>query len=189
MFRFSDGNTLTGATLDYRKLARIPAARISKNICNLMHYSYASKCGLQTYERGFEKIAKQSRPRLRMGWILDRVVLHKQTKNPSSNGKNNTASFSFATEQDFDIVSDGKRRLEITMAHPSTTKSWAIARALPGFDGLVLHQAVPIPKLGPHDVLVKFHYVSLNYRDVIIPQVSSPQYPRLFLELTRDIRE
>jgi len=112
-----------------------------------------------------------------------------RTKENPSNGGGGTASFSFATEQDFDIVSHGKIRLEITMAHPSATKSWAIDSALPGFDGLVLHQAVPIPKLGSHDVLVKFHYVSLNYRDVIIPQVSSPRYPSFFLELTRDTRE
>lgn len=55
---------------------------------------------------------------------------------------------------------------------PSTTKQWTV-EAPTGFDGLKLKEA-EIPALGDHDVLVNFHYASLNYRDLIISLVSIP---------------
>ena len=53
---------------------------------------------------------------------------------------------------------------------PSTTKQWTVI-GKDGFDKLRFDEKVELPTLGDHDVLVNFHYVSLNYRDLIIPQV------------------
>jgi NADPH:quinone reductase-like Zn-dependent oxidoreductase len=41
-----------------------------------------------------------------------------------------------------------------------------------GFDGLQFQDA-QTPKLGEHDVLVKLHAASLNYRDLAIAKVSA----------------
>ncbi|KAL8647172.1 MAG: hypothetical protein Q9210_005717 [Variospora velana] len=56
---------------------------------------------------------------------------------------------------------------------PSTTKQWTVA-GKSGFDSLQFDEKAQIPQLGDHDVLVHFHYVSLNYRDVIIPMGEYP---------------
>jgi hypothetical protein len=53
---------------------------------------------------------------------------------------------------------------------PQSTKRWTVQGAT-GFDSLRFDE-VPVAKLGPTEVLVKFHYASLNYRDLIIPMVS-----------------
>lgn len=53
---------------------------------------------------------------------------------------------------------------------PSHTKQWTV-EGKSGFDSLQWNEKAEIPQLGDHDVLVHFHYVSLNYRDLIIPQV------------------
>ena len=53
---------------------------------------------------------------------------------------------------------------------PSTTKQWSIV-GKDGFDSLKFEERAEIPSLGDHDVLVNFHYASLNYRDLIIPKV------------------
>ena len=65
---------------------------------------------------------------------------------------------------------------------PSTTKQWTV-NGKAGFDGLKWDEKAPIPQLGDHDVLVHFHYTSLNYRDLIIPKV--PSAPQLTLDCTR----
>lgn len=49
-------------------------------------------------------------------------------------------------------------------------KSWTVLDKEHGFDGLKFGES-PIPEVGEHDVLVKFHAASLNYRDLIIPKV------------------
>ena len=54
---------------------------------------------------------------------------------------------------------------------PSTTKQWTV-EGKNGFDSLKFHEKADIPALGDHDVLVNFHYASLNYRDLIIPKVT-----------------
>jgi len=54
---------------------------------------------------------------------------------------------------------------------PSTQKAWSVTSKEKGFDGLVLKKDAPVPKIGEHEVLVKFHAASLNYRDLIIPKV------------------
>ncbi|KAK4693188.1 hypothetical protein P7C71_g4166, partial [Lecanoromycetidae sp. Uapishka_2] len=65
---------------------------------------------------------------------------------------------------------------------PSTTKQWQVT-GKEGFESLKLDEKAEIPKLGDHDVLVNFHYASLNYRDLIIPKgkypfpVSTPVVP------------
>ena len=41
-----------------------------------------------------------------------------------------------------------------------------------GFDGLVLEEKM-MPELAAHEVLVKFHAVALNYRDLMIPRVKA----------------
>ncbi|KAL8769941.1 MAG: hypothetical protein Q9209_004188 [Squamulea sp. 1 TL-2023] len=56
---------------------------------------------------------------------------------------------------------------------PTNTKQWTIA-GKNGFDSLKLEEKAQIPQLGEHDVLVRFHYVSLNYRDLIIPKGKYP---------------
>ena len=56
---------------------------------------------------------------------------------------------------------------------PSTTKQWTV-EGPNGFDGLKWNDKAEIPALGDHDVLVNFHYASLNYRDLIISLVSTP---------------
>ncbi|KAI9705444.1 MAG: hypothetical protein M1836_006199 [Candelina mexicana] len=56
---------------------------------------------------------------------------------------------------------------------PQTTKQWVV-EGRNGFDSLKLNQQAELPKLGDHDILVKFHAVSLNYRNLIIPK---GQYP------------
>ncbi|KAI9821768.1 MAG: hypothetical protein M1827_002349 [Pycnora praestabilis] len=56
---------------------------------------------------------------------------------------------------------------------PTTTKQWTI-QGQDGFESLKLDSSAQISKLGEHDVLVKMHAASLNYRDLIIPK---GQYP------------
>lgn len=56
---------------------------------------------------------------------------------------------------------------------PTTTKQWNVTGRT-GFDCLQFNEKVNIPKLGDHDVLVHFHSVSLNYRDLIITKVIIP---------------
>lgn len=56
------------------------------------------------------------------------------------------------------------------MSLPKTTDQWVV-KGKGGFDDLVLQKDVKIPALGEHDVLVQVQAVSLNYRDLIIPQV------------------
>ena len=56
---------------------------------------------------------------------------------------------------------------------PQTTKQWTI-EGQSGFDDLKYHDAAPLPKeLDNNEVLVNFHYASLNYRDLIIPKVGA----------------
>lgn len=50
---------------------------------------------------------------------------------------------------------------------PTTTKQWQVT-GKDGFESLKFSENAPIPDLGDHDVLVNFHYASLNYRDLII---------------------
>ncbi|KAL8962970.1 MAG: hypothetical protein Q9193_000709 [Seirophora villosa] len=56
---------------------------------------------------------------------------------------------------------------------PTTTKQWTVA-GKSGFDSLKFEEKAQISPLGEHDVLVHFHYVSLNYRDLIIPKGKYP---------------
>lgn len=56
---------------------------------------------------------------------------------------------------------------------PPTTMQWTV-EGKTGFDSLKFHEKVDIPTLGDHDVLVNFHYASLNYRDLVIPKVGLP---------------
>lgn len=59
---------------------------------------------------------------------------------------------------------------------PSTTKQWTVT-GKNGFDSLSFNEKAEIPQLGDRDVLVNFHYASLNYRDLIIPKVSFKPHP------------
>jgi NADPH:quinone reductase-like Zn-dependent oxidoreductase len=56
---------------------------------------------------------------------------------------------------------------------PITSKQWRVERTNIGFDGLVLEEKT-VPELTAHEVLVKFHAVALNYRDLMIPRVKAP---------------
>ncbi len=53
---------------------------------------------------------------------------------------------------------------------PSTTAQWVIS-SKDGFDKMTLEKDVKIPQLSEHEVLLEVDAVSLNYRDLIIPQV------------------
>ena len=64
---------------------------------------------------------------------------------------------------------------------PATYKKWII-QGKNGFNSLTLVED-KVPDLGDHDVLVKMHYVSLNYRDLIIPK---GKHRSLFLILCID---
>ncbi|TGO26388.1 hypothetical protein BPAE_0060g00030 [Botrytis paeoniae] len=59
------------------------------------------------------------------------------------------------------------------MSLPKTTKAWTI-QGQNGFDSLVFNEQTPLPAFSDNDVLIKFHAVSLNFRDLII---SLGQYP------------
>ena len=56
---------------------------------------------------------------------------------------------------------------------PSTTSQWSVVGAS-GFSDLKFTKGNPIPALGPNDVLIKLHWVSLNYRD---PQILQGEFP------------
>lgn len=53
---------------------------------------------------------------------------------------------------------------------PAKMHQWTVLDKENGFDGLTFGEA-PVPKVGEHEVLVKFRAASLNYRDLIIPKV------------------
>lgn len=56
---------------------------------------------------------------------------------------------------------------------PSTMKQWNVG-GRDGFDSLKLTKDAKVPELRDHQVLVKWHAASLNYRDLVIPK---GQYP------------
>ncbi|PTB68542.1 GroES-like protein [Trichoderma citrinoviride] len=57
------------------------------------------------------------------------------------------------------------------MSLPTKTRAWSIREIRKdSFDGIVLQEDVPLPKLGERDVLVQIEAVSLNYRDLAIPR-------------------
>ncbi|KAH8782279.1 hypothetical protein BGZ57DRAFT_195759 [Hyaloscypha finlandica] len=58
-------------------------------------------------------------------------------------------------------------------AIPKTMRAWSV-ESTNGFDSLTFHTEAPLPKPSDYEVLVKFHAVSLNYRDLLIPK---GQYP------------
>ena len=59
------------------------------------------------------------------------------------------------------------------MSLPTTTDAWIVQGqdAEKGWDNLQLKKDQKIPELGEYDVLVQIQAVSLNYRDLAIPQV------------------
>lgn len=61
------------------------------------------------------------------------------------------------------------------MSLPTTTDAWVLQGkdANKGWDNLRLEKDRKIPELGEYDVLVQIQAVSLNYRDLAIPQVCS----------------
>ncbi len=60
------------------------------------------------------------------------------------------------------------------MSLPKTTKAWILQGSDDkGFDNLKLVHDYPVPELGEKDCLVQIQAVSLNYRDLVIPKVST----------------
>ncbi|KAB5533487.1 hypothetical protein GE09DRAFT_972875 [Coniochaeta sp. 2T2.1] len=59
------------------------------------------------------------------------------------------------------------------MSIPQKQKQWVITSGEKGFDGLQSQEA-QVPKVGAHDVLVKLHAASLNYRDLAIAKGMYP---------------
>lgn len=60
------------------------------------------------------------------------------------------------------------------MSLPKTSEAWTIRDTKNGFDELKFEKDYTIPELHEHDCLIQIQAVSLNYRDLIIPQ---GQYP------------
>ena len=56
---------------------------------------------------------------------------------------------------------------------PKSNKTWTV-EGKNGFESLKFNENGSVPELSEHDVLVRFHYASLNYRDLIIPKVRYP---------------
>ena len=50
---------------------------------------------------------------------------------------------------------------------PKTTDAW-VTKGTTGLDNLVFESGRPLPAVEDHDVMVKFHGASLNYRDISI---------------------
>lgn len=61
---------------------------------------------------------------------------------------------------------------------PKTQKQWVVLSTDKGFDGMVLKQSSPVPQVGDNEVLVKLRGASLNFRDLIIPRVSTYQHAK-----------
>lgn len=53
------------------------------------------------------------------------------------------------------------------MSLPMTTDAW-VTKGTTGLDNLMLESGRPLPAVGDHDVMVKFHGASFNYRDISI---------------------
>ena len=53
---------------------------------------------------------------------------------------------------------------------PSVTKQWTV-EGQKGFGSLQLNEEFRIPELGDTECLVRFHYASLNYRDLLVSKV------------------
>ncbi|ELR05904.1 hypothetical protein GMDG_07677 [Pseudogymnoascus destructans 20631-21] len=62
------------------------------------------------------------------------------------------------------------------MSLPKTTDAW-VTKGTTGLDNLVFESGRPLPAVEDHDVMVKFHGASLNYRDISILTGSYP-FPR-----------
>jgi NADPH:quinone reductase-like Zn-dependent oxidoreductase len=60
------------------------------------------------------------------------------------------------------------------MSAPKTTQQWTIEQGSSSFDSLAFNHSATIPALHEREVLVKFHYASLNYRDMLIAQGMYP---------------
>ncbi len=68
----------------------------------------------------------------------------------------------------------------------TATKAWVV-EGTTGIDNLKFNERYPLPQLGDYDVLVKFHAASLNYRDLIIPQVNHTLLASiLYLSISND---
>jgi NADPH:quinone reductase-like Zn-dependent oxidoreductase len=50
-------------------------------------------------------------------------------------------------------------------------RQWVIKETKDGFDGMEFQDSAEVPQPGDYEVLVKIQAVSINYRDLIIPQV------------------
>ena len=73
-----------------------------------------------------------------------------------------------STYSRFDLLLSLGVEAEVTMVSvPRTMKAWKV-EGVRGVDSLVLHEDIPVPEPGEHEVLVKFHAASLNFRDLAI---------------------
>lgn len=53
------------------------------------------------------------------------------------------------------------------MSLPKSTDAW-VTKGTTGLDDMVFETGRPLPAVEDHDVMVKFHGASLNYRDIAI---------------------
>ena len=66
---------------------------------------------------------------------------------------------------------------------PRATKEWRV-EGQKGFDCLQLNEDAPIPELGDTECLVRWHCVSLNYRDLLVTKVCDPSLALINLHLS-----
>ncbi|KAF4540696.1 alcohol dehydrogenase [Lasiodiplodia theobromae] len=60
------------------------------------------------------------------------------------------------------------------MTIPQTQKEWRVLQGAKDFDTLKFNTQAAIPDLSEHDVLIRFHAASLNYRDLAIAKGTFP---------------
>ena len=66
---------------------------------------------------------------------------------------------------------------------PRATKEWRV-EGQKGFDCLQLNEDAPIPELGDTECLVRWHCVSLNYRDLLVTKVCYQSPALIILHLS-----
>jgi hypothetical protein len=68
-----------------------------------------------------------------------------------------------------DVQQDDRNAAIMSSQLPTSTKAWIVTNNKDGFNALK-QETRDVPQLDPREVLVKMKAVSLNYRDLIIPQ-------------------
>ena len=81
-----------------------------------------------------------------------------------------TVDFCSKQVGDFQLNTIYRSTYRFHMSSIKTTKAWTV-HGTDGFENLKFNEQFPLGELIDHDVLIRLHAVSLNYRDVAIPKV------------------